>query len=294
MAQGAPPVGRVYQVAGRGLMLHHVGTGRPAVVVEAGGGNFGLDYLNIHAHIARFTTCVVYDRAGYGWSDPVEQPRSATAVNDDLRGLLAAAAVPAPYILVGHSLGGLYVRRYAQRFPGEVAGLVLVDPDHEDIRARMPAQWQEMEDSVRAQLDRPPAPLSEEQLQQARGWFGQIFSTWPASVREPLIDRHLDAQRARVGLEETRDWHSLYAEVQAGGDLPNVPLIVLTGAALDPWPVAEQVQRELIDTKRNVHAALAASTPHGQHRILDDVGHMITTHRPDAVVNAVHDIVTQL
>ena len=81
---------------------------------------------------------MLYDRAGTGWSDRVELPRSSAEVTDELRNLLRAAGVPAPYLLVGHSLGGLYARHYAQRFPGEVAGLLLLDPAHEDYNAYMP------------------------------------------------------------------------------------------------------------------------------------------------------------
>jgi alpha-beta hydrolase superfamily lysophospholipase len=83
------------------------------VVIAPGAGAVGLDYLNIHDQISQFTTSVIYDRAGTGWSDEVKLPRSAAEVSDELRSLLHTAGVPAPYLLVGHSLGGLYIRRYA-------------------------------------------------------------------------------------------------------------------------------------------------------------------------------------
>jgi pimeloyl-ACP methyl ester carboxylesterase len=140
VVHGAPPLGRLYDVAGRHLLLHYSGTGGPAVVFAPGAGLIGLDYLNIHDQVSQFTTSVLYDRAGTGWSDHVELPRSATEVADELRSLLHAALVPAPYVLVGHSLGGFYVRRYAQRFPDEVAGLLFLDPAHEDYPAQTPKQ----------------------------------------------------------------------------------------------------------------------------------------------------------
>src|SRR5579872_2061219 len=97
----APPLGRLYDVAGRRLALYQSGTGGPPVVVVPGAGLVGLDYLNIHDRVADFTTSVIYDRAGTGWSDPVELPRTATAVSTELRNLLHAAGMPAPYLLVG-------------------------------------------------------------------------------------------------------------------------------------------------------------------------------------------------
>src|SRR5262245_46001073 len=135
---GAPPIGRLYDVDGRRLLLHQSGTGGPAVVFAPGAGLTGLGYLNVHEQISQFTTSVLYDRAGTGWSDEVKLPRTAAAITDELRSLLRAAGVPAPYLLVGHSLGGAYARRYAQRFPDEVAGLLLLDPAHEDYPAHMP------------------------------------------------------------------------------------------------------------------------------------------------------------
>jgi len=130
--QRALPSARFYDVGGRQLMLYASGTGGPVVVFLPGGGMTGLGYLNLHQQASRFTTSVLYDRAGTGWSDHADLPRSATEVTDELRSLLRVAGVPAPYVFVGHSLGGSYARRFAQRFPADVAGLVFLDPGHED------------------------------------------------------------------------------------------------------------------------------------------------------------------
>src|SRR6266581_6635382 len=108
-----PPLGQYYVVGGRQLLVHRSGRGSPAVVFLPGGGAVGLDYLNVQQRAAELTTSVLYDRAGTGWSDRVELPRSSAQVTDELRELLRTADVPAPHLLVGHSLGGLYARHYA-------------------------------------------------------------------------------------------------------------------------------------------------------------------------------------
>jgi pimeloyl-ACP methyl ester carboxylesterase len=127
-----PPVGRRYGVAGRQLYLHRSGTGRPVVVILPGAGMFGLGYFNIQSQVAELATSVIYDRAGTGWSDAAPLPRSLADVVEELRELLRAADLQGPYLFVAHSLGGLYARRFAQLYPGEVAGLLLLDPAHED------------------------------------------------------------------------------------------------------------------------------------------------------------------
>src|SRR4030095_8819046 len=123
-----PPLGHRYAAGDRSLYLHRAGTGEPAVVFLAGGGMFGLGYYNVHMRVAEFTTSVVYDRAGTGWSDAVPVPRSAEDVVQELRGLLRDAGLSGPYLLVGHSLGGLYARRFAQLFPADVAAPLLLAP----------------------------------------------------------------------------------------------------------------------------------------------------------------------
>ena len=111
---------------------------RPVVVFLPGGGMFGLGYFNIHTLVSELTTSVVYDRAGTGWSDPIPLPRSAAEVAEELRTLLLTADLPGPYLFVAHSLGGLYARRFAQLFPADVAGFLLLDPAHEDYSANEP------------------------------------------------------------------------------------------------------------------------------------------------------------
>ena len=142
--RSGPPLGRLYDLAGRRLWLHRSGQGRPAVVFLAGAGTVGLDYLNVQRRASQLTTSVLYDRGGIGLSDAARLNRSAAATADEARALFSLAEVPSPYVLVGHSLGGLFARRYAQRFPSEVVGLVLLDPAHEDYEAFMPARLHEL------------------------------------------------------------------------------------------------------------------------------------------------------
>ena len=108
----ALPLGAWYD----GFFLHRSGEGRPAVVFLPGAGLIGLDFLNVQQRVAEFTTSVVYDRAGTGWSPDTALPRSAAAVAGELRDVLRAAGIPGPYVLAGHSVGGLYVRRFAKLF----------------------------------------------------------------------------------------------------------------------------------------------------------------------------------
>lgn len=293
-APSGPPLGRFHNVDGRRLALHRsgTGTGGPSVVILPGAGLVGLDFLNIQQGAAELTTSVLYDRAGTGWSEDVELPRTPTDVTDELRNLLRAAGVPAPYLLAGHSLGAMYARRYAQRFPDEVAGLLLLDPGHEDMLSYLPQQVAEMNDRMQPDLEQLPE-LTDEQIRSARGQYTQLYAAWPDPLREALIEHHLTTWR--TGIRETLNFEDeVYDELRNGGPLPDVPLTVLTTTGSNPyWAhfMSDELQREAHDGVRALHAALAGSVPRGEHRVIDGASHQYAhvTH-PDAVLRALRDL----
>ena len=126
-------------VGGHQLHLWCTGAGSPTVVLEVGGGGNVLEWSRVQPEVAKTTRVCSYDRAGFGWSDLGPNPRSAVQIVSELHRLMQAANVSGPYVLTGHSLGGLYVRLYASTYPADVTGMVLVDSTHEDVDERMPA-----------------------------------------------------------------------------------------------------------------------------------------------------------
>jgi pimeloyl-ACP methyl ester carboxylesterase len=112
--------------------------GGPVVVIDAGFTAFSPGYAWLQDQLAESVTTVAYDRPGYGWSDPADRPVDPAATVDDLHAALEERGLPGPYILVGHSLGAHYSRVFAERYPDDVTGLVLLDPSHEDQFERMP------------------------------------------------------------------------------------------------------------------------------------------------------------
>src|SRR5208337_1319884 len=128
-------IGRAVDIGGRSLNIDCSGSGSPAVILESGGGGYGgYGWRVVQAEVAEFTTVCWYDRAGEGWSDPAPTPRNSATIVHDLHELLQRAPVAGPYVLVGHSIGGEYVRIFTATFPSEVAGVVLVDSTHPDQR----------------------------------------------------------------------------------------------------------------------------------------------------------------
>jgi pimeloyl-ACP methyl ester carboxylesterase len=130
-----PPPGRLVDVGGHRLHISCQGPEEaegPVVVMDAGVGEDGLSWSLVQPELAKELRVCVYDRAGLGWSEPGPRPRTNPVMVAELHALLERAGVPAPYILVGASLGGLNARLYAHTYPEEAAGLVLVDAAHEE------------------------------------------------------------------------------------------------------------------------------------------------------------------
>jgi pimeloyl-ACP methyl ester carboxylesterase len=142
-----PPPGRRLDIGGAKLHIREMGAGAPTVVLEAGIAGSCLSWSLVQPEVARFAKVCSYDRAGLGWSDAISGPRTPPRLVEELRALLKAAGVQPPYVLVGHSFGGLIIRAFAARYPSEVAGLVMVDPLD-------PAEWRPLTPDKRATLTR--------------------------------------------------------------------------------------------------------------------------------------------
>jgi pimeloyl-ACP methyl ester carboxylesterase len=142
-----PPAGRLVSIGTHRLHIRCDGDGAPTVVFDAALGGSSLSWSLVQPAVARLTRACSYDRAGFGWSEAGPLPRTASRIAAELHELLRAAALPSPFLLVGHSYGGLVMRLYASRHPNDVAGLVLIEP-------AIPEEWANPTDQQRALIAR--------------------------------------------------------------------------------------------------------------------------------------------
>lgn len=284
----APPVGGFEEIDGRRIYVHRCGSDGPAVVFLAGAGAVGLDYFGVQQEVSRFTTAVVYDRGGTGYSDPLPLPRTAAAVATELRDLLRAQDIAAPYVLAPHSLGGFYAFRFAQLYPRDVAGLVGLDALHRDWDEHMPP------DAGLAAMERTaPDPDRLDALRPALHEMNtELLAAYPERIRRSLIDAKASADWIRAGLAERATLTPLAAELRTGPGLPDVPVVALTVLGDESAAMPEQASRQVHDGKRTLDAALVSAVSRGEQRILTDTfHHRLCFDRPDAVVRAIRDVV---
>ncbi|MCK7622441.1 alpha/beta hydrolase [Streptomyces sp. RS10V-4] len=293
----APPAGGFQEIDGRRLFVHRAGSGGPAVVFLPGAGAVGLDYFGVQQQVGQFTTAVVYDRGGTGYSDPMPLPRPAAAVATELHDLLHAQDIPAPYVLVAHSLGGFYAHRFAQLYPRDVAGLVWLDAFHRDWddvmppAARLAAVEQMAPDQDQLERMRPA-------LREA---FAELLAEYPEHIRQALLEARMSDAWTRAGIAERSRLTDLATELRAGPGIPDVPVVALTVVGTDPGQQASTSERtgretremrDMREGRTRLDAALASAVSHGEQRILSDTAHhRLCFDRPDAVVQAIRDVV---
>lgn len=265
------------------------------MVFVPGAGSFALDFLLAHERVAEHTTSILYDRAGTGWSDDVDLPRSMDEVTDELHDLLHILDVPGPYLLVGHSLGGGYAQRYAQRFPDDVAGLLLLDPLHEDWDEYMPRHLQ-----IAANLPADPRmpDLPQQFLDQIRAMLHDAMAGFPEPLRDAIVAKHFSPERLPTGFREGLNVLAIIDDLRRGGPRPDVPITILSASGIDAQQAmfsTEDQLREQIQGSERLYAAVAAAAPQGEHRTVVDASHItLAMSRPDAVADAVSDLVDRV
>jgi pimeloyl-ACP methyl ester carboxylesterase len=267
------------------------------VVLLGGSGGFSPTWALVQPEVARFTRVCSYDRAGYGGSDPLPEGTEPTAdaAERDLHALLHAAGVPAPYVLVAHSLGAFHARLFVARHPEEVAGLVLVDANHEDEWSeRFPPEHQRGLRLV-SRMVGLVAALARAGIPQAMARIRR-----PANLRRLPPDARAEALSAlrprtlRTIAAEFRHTEKSAAQVRAEarplGDLPTV-VVVRGRAERRPPGVSKEQGARLEEINAQVQAELAASSSAGRLVTATGAGHDIPVEAPDVVVAAIRDVV---
>ncbi|UGB37469.1 alpha/beta hydrolase [Frateuria soli] len=286
---------------GRRMNIYCLGFGSPTVILDAGMGDSTISWALVQPRVAARTRVCSYDRAGLGFSDGSSAPGTADNIANDLHALLEAAEIAPPYVLVGHSAAGMYIRVFADRYPREVVGMVSVEGSHEDQSVRgwaigapgQQAKWDAWLDEYEACIGAArrglvkgtpeyakcvgePDPRFSPAINAAQARYGATFRWQAAAASERRAVFYASAEQTR----KTR---------RHFGD---IPIIVLTHS---PYPKARDETRQERNERtllwETLHLEVAAMSTRGVNVIVPDSGHYIQYDHPQVVIDAIQQAV---
>jgi pimeloyl-ACP methyl ester carboxylesterase len=286
------------------LHLLDEGRGSPTIILEAGLMSTNLSWTDLRRKLAESYRVVCYDRAGLGWSDIGPMPRTAERIVEELHSLLDRAAIPGPYVLVGHSFGGLTMPLFAARYPELTAGMVLVDPV-------VPAEWNPPSEqdlkrsSIGSKVCRRAALLSRAGVIRFVAFLLNSKAKRVASQMVRLISRGTPAdsgsvsspwfwnlppnerQMASVFWVQEKFCNTIASQLEnlpesarriaEFGNLCDKPVIILSAMSTPP-------------KRREQHVIIARRLPQGRHLLADKSSHWIMQDQPELVLGAIHAV----
>ena len=286
-----PAPGRLIDVEGRKLHFKCSGSGSPSVILEAGASAFALDWSLVQPQIARTNRVCSYDRLGSGWSDLRLDVETPARVVTELHGALTAASEKPPFVMVGASAGGLFVRLYQLDYPSEVAGLVFVDPATEDhlftmfggqavpiasltadqLRASLPATGSVPIPRRSPEMGTPFDRLPADSYQLRIKLDQRLIDSYPASVSADIVRESSEGQRAALA-------RLLDSRRPGSKPLGDLPVVVLTRG------------RDMTPGLTETHGALARLSRNSRQTVVPGAGHEIHLFEPEAVIQAIQDV----
>ncbi len=259
---GQPP-GAILSIEGRKTHIQCSGAGSPAVILEAGIGSNSLQWSLVQKEVAAFARVCSYDRAGTGWSERRPGVRDAARISGELEALLAVAGERPPYLLVGHSLGGILARVFASRRPQDIAGLVLIDPSPTELKQGWASQ-------LAALLLIESMPLLQRVgIEPLRDQMAPFAQDLPADVLSDLMATYEDPTQIRTFRDEFRAIAASSKQASEGLLPSSLPVVVLSAEQ----PMSKG-QAELVRQVQTEHARLAARFVGGRHRVIGGSNHL--------------------
>ena len=274
-----PPPGRLVDVGGHKMHLDCEGQGAPTVILESGLWDDSIVWHNVQPEIAKLTRACSYDRAGLGYSDPrPDQVPDSHNIAQNLHMLLANARVRPPYVLVGHSLGGIHIRVYEDLYPSDVVGMVLVDSAHPNQESRLPPEMNKIQSRLylKSKLWGLAVPLGIPRLLGACGVTVECH--W-----QTVKAREAEVQAIGASADEAR--HT--------GSLASMPLVVVShdpekGATpgLIPAEVSQRFEHQWVQLQEE----LARLSTNGSRVVAIGSTHYVQIDRGDVVIAAIQKV----
>jgi pimeloyl-ACP methyl ester carboxylesterase len=300
------PVDQMVDVNGIQMRLDCRGSGSPTVILEAGGQSPALFWVRVQDEVAKFTRVCSYDRAGYGWSDPVHEAMLPQRVAEMLHALLEKAGEKPPYVMVGHSFGGVYVRTFTAQYPDEVVGMVLVDSSHEHQNQLTPATLAQSPEYVQGK-NRMMTTLQLIQFAEPIGLLrafkfldaGVANYSLPESEKGSVLAQMYRSGYMGAYARETIMMSNYSGQPEKLGDMPLIVLSQKIDAQymfkqIPPSVQSMELAQQMADVANDMWEELAALSTRGKWVIVEGTGHFIQLDKPQVVIDAIQEVFEQV
>jgi pimeloyl-ACP methyl ester carboxylesterase len=280
------PPGVLEEVNGHKMHLFCVGEGSPTVILESGLNDSWLSWYKVQPAVAKFTRVCSYDRASVGWSDAQPEPPDSRNIALHLHSLLNNAKVKPPYVLVGHSIGGIHTRVYQHVYPSDVVGMILVDSSHPDQMKRFPSQLTKW-----IALQRMEFKLMKFAMPFGIPRFVGLCGDGPAEIRDALRTVECQMRWAKTQEAESNAFDSSAAEGRMADSLGSMPLIVLSrdpDKSGLPDLIGADVTKQTDISWGQMQEELSHLSTGGSRVVAKGATHYVQLDRPDLVIDAVH------
>jgi pimeloyl-ACP methyl ester carboxylesterase len=298
LRQQYPPPGQMVKVNGLDIHFNVRGEGSLTVVMESGLGENSLTWERVAPIVAQSTRVVVYDRPGQGWSQPTTSPRTIDVFTSELHEALGQAGISGPYILVGQGMGGLAMRLFTQKYPGEVAGLVLIDTPLATEEARYAA----VVDTFSTKRSREAIVKSYQDMVKLASNGTLARDTESIPVGKGLPDATRKTYQALVAAypgywtmtaaEYENEATDLVQAQQLGG-LGDLPLVVISAGQWDPWGVKPDQETQLQAVHDQMQQEIADLSSQGRLVVAENSNSYVQVNQPEVVIQAIRDIMAQ-
>ena len=269
---GHPP-GAFISLETNKIHLHCVGKGSPIIVFDSGVGGSHMDWVNVQSRAGEFTQACSYDRSGYGWSEMGIKPRTSKRIVSELTKILKIAKKEPPYILVGHSFGGLNMQLFARTNPKDVIGLVLIDSIHTE-------QYKRFED---AGIEIPTVNTTRFLL----GSKDQVTEGIPEEYKDIAYELVRSDEAVSSMFNELRNMHVSTQEIATAEKMPDIPItVIIHGKQVWDNPMFKNMEEIWYE----LQIQLSKSTSKGKLLTADSSGHHIHLEQPELILSEIKSI----
>ncbi|MBP3041905.1 alpha/beta hydrolase, partial [Bacillaceae bacterium Marseille-Q3522] len=285
------PLGNLEEIDGKMMHYHCIGNGHPIVVLDSALGGNCLDWSWIQAEIAKYTKVVAYDRAGYGWSELTGTRRSSETIVEELRKLLQKAKLSPPYILVGHSFGGLNMRLFQQKYPGEVAGMILIDSTPEKLFTDMPNETRKSYFRDRKMLKAAKFLASFGILRLIKMPVG--YFQLPENKKVIAKEAGYQTKAYLTAYNEMSSLEKSISQVTTGKGKLDIPLYVISRKKFTGRSLSEDAKVKAEEAWHKLQSNIAEISEKGRHITAENSGHYIHCDEPELVIGLLKEMIAE-